>query len=201
MRHPHQGLVLATVLTVALHGLGALALSPSGWGGGGEPSASAGASQLDRGLRVRLAARADLPEQAGSLEPVELADPAESPVASPTEPTDSLARLSAGGALAARYLSDADVDQGPAPESGWALDEAVLPPATPVRLVLRLWVSEQGRIDRVQLVQAEPAGDWAGRAAQALASTPMRPALRDGQAVAASAVVEITAEAEAEVLR
>lgn len=102
-----------------------------------------------------------------------------------------------GGAhLASSYLSAESVDQGPQPETGWAIDESVLPAVPRVRLLVRLWVSSQGHIDRLTLLQAEPAGAWADRAMESLAETQMIPAQRGEEPVAASTVVEIIADLE-----
>lgn len=102
-----------------------------------------------------------------------------------------------GGAhLVSSYLSAESVDQGPQPETGWAIDESVLPAVPRVRLLVRLWVSSQGHIDRLTLLQAEPAGAWADRAMESLAETQMIPAQRGEEPVAASTVVEIIADLE-----
>lgn len=104
----------------------------------------------------------------------------------------------AGGVatLASNYLPVEQLDRGPAPEPGWILDEAALEQVGRAHMRLRLWVSETGRIDRVAVLHAEPPGDWVDHALRPLPSTPMRPAERDGRAVASTTVVELTANLE-----
>lgn len=117
--------------------------------------------------------------------------------ASPVTPVPPVAAEAGGHAgVAASYWPSEQLSQGPRPELDWVLDEEALGAVRQGRMWLRLWVSEQGRIDRVALLSAEPAGEWAGRAVQRLADTRMQPGLKDGRTVPASVVVEIASEIE-----
>ena len=163
---------------------GAAGLAPEAVRGGVAP-----------GLRVRLMAEApgarvdDVAPVADASVPVQ--------ASSTTTPVLPMA-AEAGGhvGVAAPYWPSEQLSQGPRPELDWILDEEALGAVRQGRMWLRLWVSEQGRIDRVALLSAEPAGEWAGRAVQRLADTRMQPGLKDGQAVPASVVVEIASEIE-----
>lgn len=191
-------LLWACVAAVALH----LAL----WAGmrTGVPGEAAGLApeavrgSLAPGLRVRL--MADAPRaRVDDVAPV--ADvPASAPAlaqASSVTPVPPMAAEAGGHAgVAAPYWPSEQLSQGPRPELDWILDEEALGAVRQGRMWLRLWVSEQGRIDRVALLSAEPAGEWAERAVQRLADTRMQPGLKDGQAVPASVVVEIASEIE-----
>lgn len=179
-------LLWACVAAVALH----LAL----WAGmrTGVPGEAAGLApeavrgSLAPGLRVRL--MADAPR--ARVDDV-------APVASSVTPVPPMAAEAGGHAgVAAPYWPSEQLSQGPRPELDWILDEEALGAVRQGRMWLRLWVSEQGRIDRVALLSAEPAGEWAERAVQRLADTRMQPGLKDGQAVPASVVVEIASEIE-----
>ncbi len=98
--------------------------------------------------------------------------------------------------LQAHYASSEMLDRSPQPELGWFLDEEAFMPLVHGRLVVQVWVSAEGRIDRAELVQAEPAGDWAAQALRPLVGTPMRPGQRDGHAVPSTIVVELMADNE-----
>lgn len=94
------------------------------------------------------------------------------------------------------YLPAEVLTESPHPDAGWLLDEDALASVRQARLTLRVWVSAEGRIDRVALLSAEPAGDWAERAVQRLPDTPMQPGWLAGQAVPSTLVVEIASEIE-----
>lgn len=98
--------------------------------------------------------------------------------------------------LAVRYLPADQLDHAPSPEPGWILDEDAFSEVGAARMVLRLWVSAQGRIDRVAVLHAEPGGPWVDRAILPLPETRMRPGERAGQAVASTVVVELLADLE-----
>ncbi len=98
--------------------------------------------------------------------------------------------------LTGRYAPADTLDQSPRPELGWFLDEDVLAPLPHASMLVQLWVSAEGRIDRAELLRAEPAGDWALRALAPLPGTPMRPGVRDGRPVAATLVVELVSDNE-----
>lgn len=105
---------------------------------------------------------------------------------------------SAGGqpGVAVNYLPADDLTDRPRPEVAWQLDEDALASVRQARLTLRLWVSAEGRIDRVALLSAQPAGDWAERAVLHLSDTRMRPGAKEGRAVPSTLVVEIASEIE-----
>lgn len=98
--------------------------------------------------------------------------------------------------LAGRYTPADQLDQSPRPELGWFLDEDVLAPLPHGSMLVQLWVSAEGRIDRVELLRADPPGDWALRALVPLPRTPMRPGASGGRPVAATLVVELVVDNE-----
>ena len=203
-----KGVVVAGLAAVVLHVFGALALSGAGWAGHGKPSRLAsghggmgepGSRGAATGLQVRLAgAPHPMPELSVPLE-----EEASSVSLEPSAIDDAPRLLSesapaAGGqaAFASTYLSADEVDQGPVPELGWILDESALEQVGRARMRLRLWVSENGRIDRISVIHAEPAGDWVERAIRPLPDTRMRPAERDARPVASTIVVELSSDLE-----
>lgn len=191
--------MVAAAAAVALHALATLWLSGGGWAGSGESAPAlaqrggASPSTTHGGLRVRLASSVvatstNASEASGSNQALAAVDldriASEPPAAGGETP------------FASTYVPAEELDQGPAPEPGWILDEAALEQVGRASLRLRLWVSEKGRIDRVAVLHAEPPGDWVDHALRPLPSTPMRPAERDGRAVASTTVVELTANLE-----
>lgn len=98
--------------------------------------------------------------------------------------------------LQGRYAPSETLDQSPRPELGWFLDEDVLTPLLHGSMLVQLWVSAEGRIDRAELLRAEPPGDWALRALRPLMGTPMQPGMRAGHPVAATLVVELVSDNE-----
>lgn len=98
--------------------------------------------------------------------------------------------------LTGPYAPADTLDQSPRPELGWFLDEDVLTPLQHGSMLVQLWVSAEGHIDRAELLHADPAGDWALRAMVPLPGTPMRPGVRGGQPVAATLVVELVTDNE-----
>lgn len=198
-----RGLIAAAVAAIALHVLGTLALAGEGWSGRGDASranvgfgsASLGANAPE--LRVRLAMLPEAPPQSNLVEASDQLGPSASAVSAESSGVDADAPAAGGAAtFASTYLPAEEVDQGPAPEPGWILDENVLEHVGRAHMRLRLWVSDKGRIDRVVVLYAEPPGDWVDQAIQPLPSTHMRPAERDGRAVASTTVVELTANLE-----
>lgn len=193
--------MVATVAGVALHVLGTLALSDVGWVGRGEAS-SAGQVARAAGLHVRLASPMVLTVHDQGHEqqdgPAASAPPQGVSRIDGMQDLMSQAPPAAGGSatLASTYLSADEIDQGPVPEPGWILNEGVLSEVGRARMRLRLWISESGRIDRIAVIQADPSGDWVDRAIAPLPETRMRPAERDGRPVAASVVVELSADLE-----
>lgn len=114
------------------------------------------------------------------------------------EASSALAATDAGGAawLSASYFEPDQVERSPKPAYGWLLDEDVLAAVGRTHLLIKLWVSAEGRIDHAEVLQVEPAGEWVGRTLRLLQGTPMEPAVRDGLPVAAITVVELQTENE-----
>lgn len=207
-----KSLMLAGVATVALHVLCAVALGRAGWAGQGWSSrlvtAVRGGSDVAAspvgaaGLHVRLAHVASpiapTSELSSTMVGGTLPDSAQRTGVDEAENLLNATAPAAGGSasLATSYLSAEEVDRGPTPEPGWVLDEAALERVGPAHMRLRLWVSERGRIDRVALIHAEPAGAWVERVIRPLADTRMLPAERHGQPVASIIVVELRADLE-----
>ena len=105
---------------------------------------------------------------------------------------------SAGGdaLLATSYLDNDQADVTPRPIHGWYLDEEILAEVGRARVLLKIWVSANGKIDHAEVLLTEPPGDWVVRALKPLLGTPMAPAQKDGQAVSVVTVVELQAENE-----
>jgi hypothetical protein len=98
--------------------------------------------------------------------------------------------------LPSLYWPAEALERSPQPQRDWIVDEAVLEREHRARVVLRLWVSELGRIDRFEVLQSEPQGQWPNEALRSLADTPMEPGVRHGQPVQSTVVVEIATVAE-----
>ena len=207
-----KGLLRAGAAAILLHVLVTVALGHAGWAGSGLPSRlatavrggeeRAAATKGDSGLHVRLASAPTLavPTSEQHLTTVDAPLPEGAQRASDDDVANVLNTTApaAGGAasLASTYLPAEELDRVPSPEPGWVLDEATLERVGRAHMWLRLWVSELGRIDRVVLIQAEPAGAWAEQAIRPLADTRMRPAERGGRPVPSTIVVELTADLE-----
>lgn len=83
----------------------------------------------------------------------------------------------------AGYLPIDAVDQPAAPRDDWFIDTDVLPRGYTLRLVLQLWISAGGNIDRWEFY-GEPDNEVLARKALArLAQTPIQPALLNQVAV------------------
>ena len=112
--------------------------------------------------------RPDLPPAAAPEAPTE---PPQPPASSALPDTSRTTRAQGG------WLEATNADQAPAPvDNTWRLAEGPWPKTHP-RIVLQLWISSQGVIERYEL-QGDAVGD---RAIQALLApimeTPMRPAM------------------------
>lgn len=199
--HVPRGVALAALVAVTLHVLGTVAIGGAGWAGRGEAlssavrhdSAPAGATSL----RVRLTQPMALLSSVSSLKVSDAGGGVRSLASREASLVDQSPPASGGGAnFASTYLSSNEIDRGPEPELGWILDEHALEQVGGARIRVRLWVSEVGRIDRVAILQAEPPGRWVDDAIRPLPDTRMRPAERDGRAVASTIVVELSADLE-----
>lgn len=206
-----KSLVLAGVVTVALHALGTVVLSGVGWGGRDAPSrlalahghvGVAASSSGAAGVHVRLAS--EVAPMASASEDASVIEGGSSPeVPHRTDANGARLLLSeakpptdGSAAFASTYLSADEVDRGPFPEPGWILDESAFERVGQAHMRLRLWVSERGRIDRVALIHAEPPGEWVERALRPLPDTRMQPAQHNGRPVAATIVIELSADLE-----
>lgn len=95
-----------------------------------------------------------------------------------------------------RYEPSHLLQSSPRPLAGWVLDEEVLDGVRQATLLLQLWVSSQGRIDRIQVVRAEPPGEWVSLALANFSDTAMVPGVKDGRAVPSIVMVEIVTDLE-----
>lgn len=192
-------------MAVALHVLGTWWLGAGGWSTrtpGSEADARGGPVGALAGqvLKVRVSA-AEAPALDVSVArpqaPDVSADEVSPSSSGETSAPGGIAQLTpAQAALAERYLQADQLDRAPSPEPGWILDEDAFSEVGAARMVLRLWVSAQGQIDRVAVLSAEPSGTWIDRAIRPLPKTRMRPGERAGQAVASTIVVELFADLE-----
>lgn len=113
-----------------------------------------------------------------------------------SEPAPAHEPAGANAWLASRYLDASELDQAPRPVADWFLDEEALQALPRTLVQLRLKVSAEGRIDHVEVVRAEPSGEWVLAALRPLRETPMQAGLREGKPVAATIVVELATENE-----
>lgn len=94
--------------------------------------------------------------------------------------------------LPSDYLAVEQVDAFPHPQDDWQLDWSQVPiTQTAWRITVRLWVSANGQIDHLELLDSEPHADWVNRLLAPLPRTPMAPAQLAGQAVPVSYVVQM----------
>lgn len=89
------------------------------------------------------------------------------------------------------YLPFDQVDQAAEPVGDWAIDTDMLPRGVTLRVVLQLWISAAGAIDRWELVGDADSTTRARRALSDLARTPMQPAFRNQAPVASYRQLEI----------
>lgn len=200
---PWRALGVAALAAAGLHLLGWACLRDAGLTGVLD---STPAPPVAQGLRVRLASPSDPITQIAPIAAVvenAPAAPSGAPTPSEAAPSSEPATQAAPAVSTASrhtranpYWPADDLERSPQPELSWVVDESELERVRHARVLLKLWVSELGRIDRVEVLQAEPAGDWPSRALRFLADTRMLPGLREGQAVNATVVVEIAAEVD-----
>lgn len=112
------------------------------------------------------------------------------------EPEHAHELAGANAWLASSYLDASELDQAPRPVADWYLDEEALQALPHALVLLRLKVSAQGRIDHVEVVRAEPPGEWVLIALRPLRQTPMQAGLLDGKPVASTFVIELATENE-----
>lgn len=190
---------VAAFAVISLHGVGTWWIQ-AGWRGDRDGAHVGPAAQGGAGMRLSLTP-VRLNQEAASQghEPLQSA-PAELGKGAPDEPSSI---PPAGGQSASEvallnsvYVSANELDQSPEPQPGWVLDEAAFPTGHETRLLVRVWVAADGRIDQVALVHADPPGEWASRAIEPMIETRMSAPLQAGRAVAAVLVVEIAAQDE-----
>ena len=122
-------------------------------------------------------------------------------VREPQSPLTELAQLKAPAPagekrpwapLPSDYLTVEQVDVFPHPQDDWLLDRSQVPVTQAAWLVtLRIWVSADGRIDHVDMLDSDPHADWINLLLAPLAQTPMVPAQLAGQAVPLTYVVQL----------
>lgn len=120
----------------------------------------------------------------------------DAPVAPQAESEHAHEPAGANAWLASRYLDASELDQAPRPVADWFLDEESFQDLPQALVHLRLRVSAEGRIDHVEVMRAEPPGEWVLAALRSLHQTPMKAGLRDGKPVAATLMVELFTDNE-----
>jgi TonB family protein len=121
------------------------------------------------------------------------------PVETPAKPAAASARPARGPYDAARsgaalprphYYGAAELTERPL---ALAAVNPGFPRGTPAsgRLKLRLYISEQGSVDALDITEAEPAGAFEQAAAQAFAAARFRPGHKDGAAVKSQIALEV----------
>lgn len=89
------------------------------------------------------------------------------------------------------YLSFDEVDQAAEPLGDWVIDTDMLPRGMTLRIVLQVWISAAGGIDRWELVGDTDSTAIARRALVDLSRTPMQAAFLKQQPVASFRRLEI----------
>jgi hypothetical protein len=89
------------------------------------------------------------------------------------------------------YLPFDAVDQAATPLGDWAIDTEALPRGKPLRVVLKLWISSTGVIDRWELEAPEADHELARRAMADLERTALQPAFLNRVAVPSYRQLEI----------
>ncbi|MEY2842983.1 MAG: hypothetical protein RI920_1020 [Pseudomonadota bacterium] len=101
------------------------------------------------------------------------------------------------------YVPAEDLDEPPQLVGEWVLNEAAVPkPATKdhpnrVRVVVRMWVSAEGHVDIYQILDADPVVPWLEALLKDLDKSTLKPAVRDGQPVGSSWMVEMDVDLSA----
>jgi hypothetical protein len=188
---------VALLAAAVLHSSIFWALQGRGVTGGAQASSEAVVNAIGHDRLVRIAVRADTPDY-GRTSLGDMGLRSTKPSIFHNDEVASSEALSPGGQawFANRYFEADQLDRSPHPLSGWYLDEEALLKVGRMHVILKLWVSAEGRIDHVELLQADPQGDGVELALRQLSSTPMEPALSGGRPVAAVTVVELQTENE-----
>jgi hypothetical protein len=101
------------------------------------------------------------------------------------------------------YVPAEDLDEPPQLVGEWVLNEAAVPkPAAKdhpnrVRVVVRMWVSAEGHVDIYQILDADPVVPWLEALLKDLDKSTLKPAVRDGQPVGSSWMVEMDVDLSA----
>lgn len=170
------------------------ALSPRG----AARSTSAVAPSASGAIELRVLAEAGAPRGVGGAADAPAGGSAGSSGVSQPHEVPPPRSTAAGGepGVSVPYWSSDALQASPHPEWDWVLDEEAFDRVHQARMLVQLWVAENGRIDRVQLLGSEPPGPWAEQALSRVGETQMRPGIKDGRAVASTVVVEIATEVE-----
>lgn len=114
----------------------------------------------------------------------------------PPQPSIAAADLPKASPEPAGYLASDEVDQPAAPIGDWVIDADILPRGTALHLVIRLWVSATGRLDRWELEGSPENEALARRALENLDRTAIRPALLNHIAVPNLQRIEVVVSRE-----
>jgi hypothetical protein len=145
--------------------------------------------------------------QVAAPAPVDVApasEPAAVPdLASPTSVTESAPIESPGNGQPPGWIFDPEsyvlaeeLDQPPQLVGDWVINEAAVPVEVKdrprrIKVVVRMWVSAEGHMDIVQYLDADPVVPWLDVLLKDLDKSTLKPAMRDGQPVASSWMVEL----------
>jgi hypothetical protein len=94
------------------------------------------------------------------------------------------------------YTPAEDLDQPPQLVGDWVLNEAAVPRLAKdrpsrIHVVVRMWVSADGHLDIYQFLDADPVVPWLEALLRDLDKSTLKPAMRDGQPVGSSWMVEM----------
>ena len=119
------------------------------------------------------------------------AQPSIKPAPSPRQRTASQDGTGLGAALPRPYYHPAsELTERPLP---LAAIEPVAPDGAPDtgRLKIRLYINEEGSVDAVDVIEAEPAGEFEQATVQAFKEARFRPGYKDGAAVRSQLALEV----------
>lgn len=178
-------LTAALTLSAVLHGVGLYGLSVLGAGGDGTA-----------GGRRTVAASQPLQATLRPLPPVVLAEnkAMTAPPATDPEPTSSNPRNEPQLIFPGlHYFRLSEVDTPPAPLGDIIPDMAARNQLGKREgyLVLRVFISETGTVDKVEVVQAQPPGVFDGMEVPVFSAARFTPAVKDGKPVKSQMVAEI----------
>jgi hypothetical protein len=94
------------------------------------------------------------------------------------------------------YTPAEDLDQPPQLVGDWVLNEAAVPRLAKdrpsrIHVVVRMWVSADGHLDIYQFLDTDPVVPWLEALLRDLDKSTLKPAMRDGQPVGSSWMVEM----------